>query len=43
MGNKLATEILHELKLQAKKWFIAFIIMFIIWVVTIGVVVVYCL
>lgn len=35
-GNTLATEILHELKLSAKRWFIAFLIMLGIEIATIG-------
>lgn len=34
--NTLATEILHELKLSAKRWFIAFLIMLGIEIATIG-------
>lgn len=32
----LATEILHELKLSAKRWFIAFVIMIIVELITIA-------
>ena len=32
----LATEILHELKLSAKRWFIAFVIMIIVEIITIA-------
>lgn len=32
----LATEILHELKLSAKRWFIAFVIMVIVELITIA-------
>ena len=35
-GNTLATEILHELKLSARRWFIAFLIMLGIEIATIG-------
>lgn len=35
-GNTLATEILHELKLSAKRWFIAFLVMLGIEIATIG-------
>lgn len=35
-GTTLATEILHELKASAKRWFIAFIVMICVEVVTIG-------
>ena len=34
--NTLATEILHELKLSARRWFIAFLIMLGIEIATIG-------
>ena len=33
----LATELLHEVKLGAKRWFIAFITVLILWFATIGV------
>lgn len=33
----LATELLHEVKLSAKRWFIAFITVLILWFATIGV------
>lgn len=32
----LATELLHEIKMSAKRWFIAFIIMVILEILTIG-------
>lgn len=35
-GNTLATEILHELKLSARRWFIAFLIMLGIEIATIS-------
>ena len=35
-GSTLATEILHELKLSARRWFIAFLIMLGIEIATIG-------
>ena len=34
--ENLATEILHELKANAKRWFIAFITVLILWFATIG-------
>ena len=41
MENKenytLATEMLHELKASAKRWFIAFIVVLVLWFATIGV------
>lgn len=36
MEEKLATELLHELKLASKRWFIAFITVLILWFATIG-------
>ena len=33
----LATELLHELKAQSKRWFIAFLIVLVLWFATIGV------
>lgn len=33
----LATELLHELKAQSKRWFIAFVVTLILWFVTIGI------
>lgn len=33
----LATELIHELKAQSKRWFIAFVITLILWFSTIGV------
>ena len=33
----LATELLHELKASAKRWFIAFIVTLVLWFATIGV------
>lgn len=35
-GTTLATELLHELKASAKRWFIAFIVMICVETVTIG-------
>ena len=35
--ENLATEILHELKANAKRWFIAFIITLLLWFTTIGI------
>lgn len=35
-NDKLATELLHEIKASAKRWFIAFIIMVIVEVLTIA-------
>ena len=35
--ENLATEILHELKLNAKRWFIAFLTVLVLWFATIGV------
>lgn len=38
MDNEtLASEILHELKASCKRWFIAFIIVLVLWFATIGV------
>ena len=34
--NTLATELLHELKLSCRRWFIAFIIVLCLWFCTIG-------
>lgn len=34
--NSLATELLHELKASAKRWFIAFILMVVLEIATIG-------
>lgn len=36
-NENLATEILHELKANAKRWFIAFITVLLLWFATIGV------
>lgn len=33
----LATEMLHELKSSAKRWFIAFIVTLVLWFATIGI------
>ena len=33
----LATELIHELKAQSKRWFIAFVIALLLWFSTIGV------
>lgn len=35
--RNLATEMLHELKAQSKRWFISFIIVLILWFATIGI------
>lgn len=35
-NESLATELLHEVKAQAKRWFIAFIIVLLLWFATIG-------
>ena len=35
-NNTLATELLHELKVSAKRWFIAFCVMVVLEVLTIG-------
>lgn len=32
----LATELLHEIKSQSKKWFVAFIVVLILWFITVG-------
>jgi len=32
----LATELLHEIKAQSKRWFISFIIVLMLWFATIG-------
>ena len=37
MEEKLATELLREIKMQSKRWFIAFITVLILWFTTIGV------
>ena len=37
MEETLATELLKELKASSKRWFIAFIVMLILWFATIGV------
>lgn len=34
--EKLATELLHELKQSSKRWFIAFIVVLVLWFMTIG-------
>lgn len=34
--KSLATELLHEIKASARRWFIAFIIMLVLWFATIG-------
>lgn len=36
-NENLATEILHELKANAKRWFIAFLTVLVMWFATIGV------
>lgn len=35
-NESLATELLHEIKSQAKRWFIAFMIVLLLWFATIG-------
>ena len=35
--DKFATELLHEVKASAKRWFIAFIVVLCLWFATIGV------
>ena len=37
MEEKLATELLHEIKAQSKRWFITSIITTVLWFLTIGV------
>lgn len=37
MEDNLATELLHEIKLQSKRWFTAFIVVLLLWFATIGV------
>ena len=37
MEDKLATELLHEVKTSAKRWFIAFISVLVLWFFTIGI------
>lgn len=34
--ESLATELLHELKATSKRWFIAFVVVLILWFATIG-------
>lgn len=34
--DKLATELLHELKQSSKRWFAAFVIVVVLWFITIG-------
>lgn len=36
-NTPLATELIHEIKAQSKRWFIAFIISLLLWFSTIGV------
>lgn len=36
MEDKFATELLHEVKLSAKRWFIAFLVILGLWFATIG-------
>ena len=36
-SEKLVTELLHEVKAHAKRWFIAFMIVLVLWFSTIGV------
>lgn len=35
-NETLATEILHELKASSKRWFIAFLVVLVLWFATIG-------
>lgn len=35
MENSLATELLHEVKMQSRRWFIAFIVVLFMWIGTI--------
>ena len=35
--QSLATELLHEVKLSSRRWFIAFIVTLVLWFATIGV------
>lgn len=35
-NEKLATELLHEIKMSAKRWFIAFLVVVCLWFATIG-------
>ena len=37
MEDKFATELLHEVKLSAKRWFIAFLVVLGLWFTTIGI------
>ena len=37
MEEKLATELLHEIKAQSKRWFIAFLVVLVLWFSTIGI------
>ena len=36
MEERFATELLHELKASAKRWFVAFIVVLCLWFATIG-------
>lgn len=36
MEETLATELLHEVKAQSKRWFIAFLTVLVLWFATIG-------
>lgn len=36
-NTTLATELIHEIKAQSKRWFIAFIVVLVLWFSTIGV------
>ena len=42
MEDNLATEIMHELKASANRWFKAFVIMAILEVITIAAFIIYC-
>lgn len=37
MEESLATELLHEIKIQSKRWFIAFLVVLVLWFSTIGI------
>jgi len=36
-NESLATELLHELKQSSKRWFVAFLVVLVLWFATIGV------
>ena len=42
MATELATELMHELKANAKRWFIAFVVMVVLEVLTIAGFIAYC-